>query len=76
MKTYLHYFNWDLIRKIRDAEPQIAPKGYYDNVEITANSVKEMHMYYRGEDIEVKDPKVSTYYNEFPITEDMIIFEY
>lgn len=76
MKIYLHYFNWDLIRKIRDANPQIAPKGYYDNVKIFKDGEYELHMYYRGEDIEVEDPKVSTYYNEFTITEDMTIFEY
>lgn len=76
MTTYLYFFNYDLTRKVQS--DMIAPSGYYNEITKENNSgIVETHIYYRGNNAdEGYNYKATKWMSHFPITEDMIIFEY
>ena len=76
MTTYLYFFNYDLTRKVQS--DLTAPSGYYNEVnKENSSGVVENHIYYRGNTAdEGFNYKTTKHLEEFPITTDMIIFEY
>lgn len=76
MTTYLHFFNYDLINKVQ--LEMVVPSGYYNEIKKQNNSgIVESYLYYRGDTADDGyDYKTTKYLDSFPITCDMVIFEY
>lgn len=76
MTTYLYFFNYDLTNKVKFE--MVAPSGYYNEVyKENSSGVMESHIYYRGNTADDGyNYKSTKKLDAFPITEDMIIFEY
>lgn len=89
MKTILHFFSYDMTKKVRRPGfylvngvntplPSIAPAGYYTSTIIADSGVDEKHMYYHGVENETigKSIRDIEYKDSWKLLDNESVFEY